>query len=337
MVCRGRNSAALLAELPRYLDQTRPDVVLILVGFNDTWNFDRAGDDALDDRGWLRDLRVARLARLIRLNLSEPSAGPPRVVERDGVMMVVEDGVERPAGVGRDATDVVSGDRLVAQVRPNLTRMVELARERGVIPVLLTYATEQQVYFRDLNRGARDVATALDVPLIAIDEPFSAAIAEHGYDALFFNDDHPNASGNERIARIVAARLRELRLVPDVEPRDTAASGKTSATLEIDGDTLRFRVTADPHRDVQVVVSPRRKAEADGEPAGLDAHPMMARCLESPNLRGRTDGAGRADIAIDRGFFGPDGTSTLYAVAVQFALDGRATPSDVVEIPPSPR
>ncbi|MFG0317964.1 MAG: SGNH/GDSL hydrolase family protein, partial [Planctomycetota bacterium JB042] len=43
----GRSSGALARELPRYLRETRPDVVLVKVGFNDSWNHDGAdGTDA---------------------------------------------------------------------------------------------------------------------------------------------------------------------------------------------------------------------------------------------------------------------------------------------------
>ena len=45
----GRNSAVLLERLPDYLERVKPDVLLVLAGFNDTWNRD-GSDEAMSGR-----------------------------------------------------------------------------------------------------------------------------------------------------------------------------------------------------------------------------------------------------------------------------------------------
>lgn len=343
----GRNSGALARELPRYLREAHPDLVLVKVGFNDSWNHDAVGDSddgptgSGDDSG-LGGLRVLRLFRLLRLEHEGRTPTPPDLIERDGEMFVVEDGRTAPAAIGGEALGTVKGAALAKRVGASLRRIVAQVRNAGATPVFLTYATENQPVFLTLNENARRVAAELDVPLVALDAALREPIAEQGYRALFFPDDHPTARGNERVARVVADRLVELGLVRRSQ-RTARAAPAIPSRLELlveDAAGFEFAVHGAPDRDFQIVLSPLEGPpfELGGLAVPLGAHPMVARSLESQNLRGRTDRDGRARCRLSRAFVSEHAGTPLHAIAAVFppAIASAATPelSNVVSIRP---
>lgn len=315
----GRNSAALRRQLPGYLDSLRPDLVLVLVGFNDTWNVD--GADAEDEPSWFQDLRVVKLARLARLNLAGRSSdAAPRVFERDGKMMIEENGVTRPAATGGRAFGTLEGEALRAQVTANLEGIVALIRERGATPVLLGYATENQPYFVALNDNARELSARLGCAFIETAIPFREAIARENYLAWFFSDDHPNARGNELFAKLVADALVARGLAARIAPNPAAIAKATEARLETGPSSGAFSIVGPPAREFQVVFSPRLTPplEFHGVALPIADDPMLRRCLEDLNLRGRTDASGRARIGVDLTRFGADAGATLHGIVVFF-------------------
>lgn len=321
----GRNSSALLAELPRYLEETAPDVVLILVGFNDTWNFDATSPSAAVGAFGkaIADLRISKLLRLIRMNLAGRAKedGGPQVVHRDGRMVVIDGGVERPAALGGSAFGVLDGEALTRRVRTNLEAMIARCQEHGATPVLLTYATENQPSFLLLNENAREVAKARDVPLIEVAAAFRAEIDRSGYEGLFFPDDHPNTSGNALFAKCVADGLSELGLVRRIEgDRDLPADPPPTLRVTMGSDLLRFEVQARPRRPVQVILSGSAGPPFTYQDLSipLGAHELIRRCLESTNLRGQTDADGRCTLSLEPSFLGADALTSAYAVAVCF-------------------
>lgn len=331
----GRNSAALLRQLPEYLQSVAPDLVLVLVGFNDSWNFDGANpsetaDDlasAADEPSFLEGLRIARLFRLARLNLAgRDTPRAPRVFEADGRMMVEENGVVRPAAAGGKAFGVIEGAALRAQVSRNVEAIVQRIRAVGARPVLLTYATENQPYFVDLNQNARDLATRLGCDLVELAIPFRESIAREGYATLFFGDDHPNARGNELFARLVANVLVERGLVTRVAA-EVSALGTDHAALEVAsiGDGLELRVSGPKDRDFQIAFSPRLDPplEFHGVLLPLADDPMLERSLENLNLRGRTDGSGAASVRVDLEKLGAARDTVIHGVAVFFDPAGK--------------
>lgn len=337
----GRNSAALLRQLPEYLESVAPNLVLVLVGFNDSWNFDGAnpgettddlqGDTADDsanaDPSFLEGLRIARLFRLARLNLAgRDSPRAPRVFEADGRMMVEENGVIRPAAAGGKAFGVIEGAALRAQVSRNVEVIVQRIRARGARPLLLTYATENQPYFVDLNQNARDLATRLGCDLVELAIPFRESIAREGYATLFFGDDHPNARGNELFARHVANVLVERGLVTRVAS-EVRAPVTAHAALEVAsiGDGLELRVSGPKDRDFQIAFSPKLEPPLvfHGVPLPLADDPMLERSLENLNLRGRTDGSGAASVRVDLEKLGAARETVIHGVVVFFDPAGK--------------
>lgn len=321
----GRNSGALLAQMPTYLERVRPALVLVLVGFNDSWNFD-AADVESGAPAWWTTLRVVRLLRLVRLNLGgiEPDTGSPRVFERGDKVRVEENGVERIVATSTPGLEPLVGEALRARVGAHVEKIVAAIREHGAAPVLLTYATERNALFLDLNANAREVAARLDVPLIDVALAMRPLIAAEGYETLFFTqDDHPTARGYEHVARIVAEGLSALRLAAPVTTRDGVSRTPEPVAVRLDaGDrtSLAFVVQGRANTDFQIVLSPRAEPplELPGFRVPLGSDPMLFRSLELLNLRGRTDARGRADVRIERARLGDAAAGRLYAVVAAF-------------------
>ncbi|MBI4880287.1 MAG: hypothetical protein HY812_11615 [Planctomycetes bacterium] len=322
----GRNSSVLLRELPRYLEETAPRAVLVEVGFNDTWNFDGAAEaeDGPGSRALFASSRLLRMVRLLLLGQRGREPAPPDVIERDGKLVVVEDGRERPAGVGGAAFGLVEGEALKERVAANLTEMVRLVRASGAAPVLLTYASENQQVFRELNARTRELAARLDVALVELDALFREEIAARGYAALFFPDDHPRAPGNELIARAARDCLLAQGLVSP--PASAAAAAEEPAPrLAISGqdrEAVTFALSGAPERDFQIVLSPVSAPPIEflGRTIPLGEHPLIARCLESQDLRGRTDSAGRARVRLSLGFLAAHAGQEVHAIAAVFPV-----------------
>lgn len=337
----GRNSAALRRALPAYLDEIHPDLVLILIGFNDSWNVDGTTDEptAHDEEGYLASLRIVRLFRLARLNVrGHAPAAAPKVYERDGKMMVLENGMERPAAIGGSAFGVLSGAALTAQVTKNLDAIVAEVKSHGAKPVLLTYATENQSYFLELNENARRFAMEHALPLVECAIPMRDPIRADGYAAWFSSDDHPNDRGNQRVAEWVAAELERQGLV-----KSTGASAEVllvKPILEATGSqgtrrTLKIQGAADRSFHVAFSGATDPPSQILGATIPLAPDPILARCIENLNLRGHTDPGGRATIDCDLALLGAEPGQKLFASVVIFPLGGSAPiASDPIEITP---
>ncbi len=72
-VC-GDNTRLLLDRLPARLVETRPDVVLVLVGSANLWNFSGSPQPGAD--AWWEDCSVVRLVRLVRLEREKRARRP---------------------------------------------------------------------------------------------------------------------------------------------------------------------------------------------------------------------------------------------------------------------
>ncbi len=339
----GRNSGALLRELPRYLDDVRPDVVIVLVGFNDAWNFDAAPEAAASAAERVRRFfRELRLVRMVRLVLFRETTDAPRIVVEDGRTFVIENGGKRPAGVGGKAFGGVEGEALAARVSDNLDRITALVRDRGARLVFLDYAFEGQATFTTLNETLRAAAKRLDVPMCEIAIPFRDEIARVGADKLFFEDGHPTGMGYSRVADLVAERLRALAWLPDVRAGDPAGTDDGPApTLELgtrDDATVAY-VHGAPDRDVQIAISRTRTPpiEFGGVSVPIGKDDLLERSLAVPALRARLDASGNAGIEIPPELLRPERGRELLAVALVYpknAASGAPRLSLVVRFTP---
>ncbi|MCB9899176.1 MAG: SGNH/GDSL hydrolase family protein [Planctomycetes bacterium] len=203
----GYNTAQVAQRLPGDLAATHPDVVCILAGINDTWNSDAEVGGPF---AWLGRLKLVRLLRVLTAGVT---TAEPFEVRTDEAGEFVDATGRVNAGEGHVGTR--TGDALRDVVRRGLTRAVEECRDAGAIPVLMTYA-EFQGEFAEVAEVARAVARDEHVLLVDHQHDFQRHFAERGYEALMFNDHHPNQAGYRLMAQGIDDALFAARLVPAV-------------------------------------------------------------------------------------------------------------------------
>ncbi len=192
----GSNSSQGLYRLAEHLSEQRYDTVILFVGNNDHQNL--AGSEywkyaaspgplsSLTARGraFVHSLRVFKLSRTAWL----AATGRPtldRYFERD------------PGGnvqVAKDTVIELGAHR--RQLEHNLSRMVELVREHGARPVLMTY-----FYFHgfEVNESILDVAAIYGVPVVNNTMAFHDRIPEEKR-GEYYELAHPTHLGHRFIA-----------------------------------------------------------------------------------------------------------------------------------------
>jgi lysophospholipase L1-like esterase len=175
----GNSSSKILSELPQALAAYKPDILTLMVGINDFWTAppESAGGAEGGTMAWLREhSRLFKLFYMIRQQLT---------------------------GGDRDSRAAAAGPDM-ARLRRNLSAISELARQREVRLVLLTYPHgELQAIVNEQLRAAADDA-GLD--LIDIEEAFRAPCAGGCKNLLFF-DNHPRKEGHALIAATILRAL----------------------------------------------------------------------------------------------------------------------------------
>jgi lysophospholipase L1-like esterase len=200
----GWSSYQGLAQMRRDVVMMRPAIVTINYGWNDHWRSyglpDREiGEFVHEQPAWMQlsaRLRVTQLVTKARFARHR-----------------------RAAELRSDTPERVSLPDFAA----NLTAMVSVAREHGIIPVLLTAPTSHEVgaepeylaprWLHDLDRlvplhreyaaAVREVSRAHDVVLIDLHAAFDAMPGAER--AGYFNEDgiHLNERGNAKVAEIM--------------------------------------------------------------------------------------------------------------------------------------
>jgi lysophospholipase L1-like esterase len=205
----GNNSSKIRHALPRILRELRPDIVTLMVGTNDWWTEPEPDPGRTKDpptlTDWLyRHSRMYRLMFMIRRSLRTPTVSVDRRPNPDrssaaGSVSLGETVFEwqwqkREGGVTNWAP----------ALRDNLRAMVQLCREQGVQPVLLTYPAEVRTYGK-ANEILRQEAAAAGVPLIDLGATFRGVCPDPPCDEWFFLDNHPKPIGY----RLVAEQIRD--------------------------------------------------------------------------------------------------------------------------------
>jgi lysophospholipase L1-like esterase len=213
----GRNSAVVREKLPLYLEQFRPHLVLILCGYNNTWNPEGAWfwegqeEGAFHLESLLSRLKLYKLIRLYLLNRGEPPpTGEFRITSDGERFMVLENGKEKPIHPGEgSAPGLRRGAELKRVTEMDLAACVQLCREKEAIPVLLTYALAGGD-FAPVNEAARAVAEKTGAPLIDQEALFKKHLVVEDPETLYFADHlHLKRSGYELAARDIARVLVE--------------------------------------------------------------------------------------------------------------------------------
>lgn len=298
----GQNSAQVTSALPADLRAVDPDIVLILAGINDTWNRDAESGGST---AWLGHIRLVKLVRVLLAGVT--TAERFEVLSDAHGQIAVDRGQgARPVNTGAGAVGVRSGDELRASVTAQLRRALDLVRESGARPVLMTY-TEFQGEFATVNQAVRDLARVEGVLLVDHERDFTAHFAQQGYETLMLNDHHPNARGYALVAQAIDRELAAAGCVPPAltggPPPDDAppAQADVTAELSLDADG-RLRLAGPPDWPFQLLV-----AAPAGDGGGFDFgarhiplqdDALLALSRIEPSFSGRLDSGGVAVIAV---------------------------------------
>lgn len=213
----GRNTPVMREKLPLYIDQVRPKVVLILGGYNNSWNSDGSriweGGSTVDS--FLSKFKVYKFVKLTLRNLKGTSSQDGFRIASDGGegFRVIEDGEERAINQGEgSAPGLRTGQELERVTREDLVACVSICREGGAEPVLLTYAMTGGD-FDAVNGAARAAARDTGALLIDLAEYFTPLIEKEGWDRLFFKHLHLRELGYQLAAEAIAEFLAKEGLV----------------------------------------------------------------------------------------------------------------------------
>ncbi len=215
----GTNSFRVLDNLPALLDKLSPDIVLIMVGFNDFWtpveNLSPSTHPSAVIVVWSLVKTHSRLYRLYtiwsRSYISQQDMvfGAPRDItkldlsKRESYLVRTKDGDEFFLG-----TLPSEPPRHRYELAKNLQAMVEIARHRGVKVFLMTYPSSWGFY-PGANKWIREVAQQKKYPLIDITPLFVARCTNGPVSCgdLLFNDGHAKVQGNALVAKAVQTAL----------------------------------------------------------------------------------------------------------------------------------
>ena len=203
----GWSSWSGLQQLKRDVRPIRPRAVTICYGWNDHWK-----------HFGLQDKDAARF-------FEEPSA-----------LRTVQLADKALFGFRRLFADSNPYRVSLADFRDNLRQMVRIARDDGIVPILLTAPTSHRrgrepAYLKlrwltslddlvPLHRryvqAVREVAEEEDVPLVDLHEEFNR-LPRHDLERLFRRDGiHLTAEGDRKIAELIDRRLVQANLYPRI-------------------------------------------------------------------------------------------------------------------------
>lgn len=210
------NSFRVRDTLPGLLDKLSPDIVLIMVGFNDFWTpreVVAGGQQPLLER-----IKAgSRLYRLYsiwsRSNISEQDMtfGYPR-----GGFVDVNSAEQRQVRVDGDVfslgTQPGEPARNRSALQDNLKAMIRMVRAREMKVYVLTYPSNWGFY-PGANKWLKATAEAESVPLVDITPLFVERCKDGPVSCpdLLFHDGHATAQGNALVATKVNAQLELLR------------------------------------------------------------------------------------------------------------------------------
>jgi lysophospholipase L1-like esterase len=237
----------LKQELRADLRTWKPRVVLLLAGINDHWRV-RPADHAVETSGPARQpWRIVKTWHWIRNRLrgNGPEGAPDEAPAQDEALAQAEPpapdndvdpslvsnwiptsaveqrpsvkpGVQvvrmRDRGGKLRPFEILAGapepEEFAAWIEEDLTTAVQIAREEGVVPVLLSYPAVSG-HFEDVNRALERTAKRTGTLFIDLRPEFRQGAALVGHDALFFPDMHTTAKGTEVMARVVLGELVE--------------------------------------------------------------------------------------------------------------------------------
>lgn len=218
----GTNSFRVRDNLPALLDKLAPDVVLIMVGFNDFWTpLEQVNPDLQPSPGlWLKT--HSRLYKALvmwqreRIVQDDITFGSPRSLD-DADIAAFRDPANMEKHLLRmDGESFYLGTRQgepaknMKSLVDNLSAMIAMARSRGADVVLLTYPSNWGFY-PNASKWIRKAAEHNNTDLIDITPVFVALCAEGppSCPEYLFADGHATATGNALVAEKVRDYLSD--------------------------------------------------------------------------------------------------------------------------------
>lgn len=312
----GQGTAQVADGLPADLSATRPDLVLVLAGLNDAWNV--SGDAGAP--AWLGRLRLVRLARVLLSGVASPDTFAVRTDERGEIVVDRGAGAVRVNVTAGETADADS-EALRRRVEAGLLRIVDLCRDHGAEPVLMTYAENGGTHAQ-VSAVARDLAAREGLLLVDHERTFGAAFAELGHEALMFNEHHPNARGYALMAAGVDEVLQAAGRIPPA-PAALPAAPPPEPPAPPGLESLgagRLRLSGPPGWSWQLAVA-RRPGAGESFAAGrfrvpLPSDDVLAKSRLEPSFTGRFDASGRAELQVPSRLFQEAGGAPLAACLV---------------------
>ena len=217
----GTNSFRVRDNLPDLLDKLAPDLVLIMVGFNDFWTpLEQVKPDVWQSPlVWLKvHSRICRayvMWQRERIVQDDITFGSPRPSEKIDVQKFMD-----PTNIDKHLLRMggesfylgtLQGEpaKNMKALEENLTAMVAAARMRGADVVFLTYPSNWGFY-PNASKWIRSAAQRNTVDLIDITPSFIALCKDgpKSCPEYLFEDGHATAKGNALVAEKVRDYLK---------------------------------------------------------------------------------------------------------------------------------
>ena len=211
----GGNSSSTLAKLPEKILEYKPDIVLFMVGFNDSYFYAYNVDIQILEKYFnknpfvytyflkfsdlIDNIRVLRVAKLIYTNSTLSKS----------TLLDLSETFRKQGGVSQARFDFGNKHRefIEKQTQKNIEKMVATARVNKAIPILMTYHSGW------VNERIREAAKNTNTLLIDNEAVFRKV---DNYAEYIFQRDrwHPNEKGYNLIAENILRHLIFSNLLP---------------------------------------------------------------------------------------------------------------------------
>jgi len=233
----GQNSAQVRGRLAENLSLYRAEILIVLVGVNNSWSPAMSHLWQIPDRepgpsflaGLVQKCRTIGLARMAYRRIRDLIH--PSRTQRLGARVVPGlAGELRGEGAGdiepseEEKRRYASPNELRQSIAVDFARIRRICAEHGTRLVLVTYPIEVPFVLRDVNPSIRSFAEENHTPLADLEKTFIPLFPKLGRETLQFSDAHATAVGNYEVARLVlqtmidSGTLEERREWRDVTP-----------------------------------------------------------------------------------------------------------------------
>ena len=212
----GTNSFRVRENLPALLDKLAPDIVLIMVGFNDFWTpIENVNTENKNIFIWIKN--YSRLYKLYLIGVRSHIAQQDMTFgsKRDGSAVDINNIEQHLVHMKGDAfyLGTLQGEpaRNRNALSDNLQAMIDMVRTRDMKVYLLTYPSNWGFY-PGANKWLKKVAKEQSVPLIDITPIFVERCVSGAVSCpdILFHDGHATKQGNTLVADEVSKKLESI-------------------------------------------------------------------------------------------------------------------------------